>query len=347
MSLMGCIDNQQYYNKETLKQGYDKETLRMIDECGKMDSYTYKDAKCYTNLSMQRRDPTICAWINSSYMRDFCFLDGVRLTLDPSVCDKVTKSVCSGRTGLGDVSCDSPRSNCYYITAVGLNRTDLCEKMMGEFYDPGSGAVLDKWNCYLKIFENTGSSNASICEKIPREYLMSEDCYVNAAITTGNLSICNSASSRDVCIILVVKAHLQEWKDTPLICDQIPYGGSRGRCYTEMAIATGNVSWCDKNPENVESEYLTEGTQDDCYMQFGVNSSNFSVCDMIHNKAYINYCHIDVGTDTRNTSVCEIVEPPYQDLCYASMGSAQKNKSLCDKIQNYTTRDLCYYESSH
>ena len=106
--------------------------------------------ECYTNLAIEKRDPSICQRIKMNLSRDECINKVAVSTYDSSLCEMI-----------GD---NLSRDECINKVAVSTYDSSLCE-MIGDNWK--------KKNCYKDIAIKT--SNRSLCEKLEDE-LSIRDC---------------------------------------------------------------------------------------------------------------------------------------------------------------------------
>lgn len=174
----------------------------------------------------------------------------------------------------------------------------------------------------LKVLTSTPTSSAkSLCDKESDK----DACYKKNAIAKNDVSLCDLMSGtidtwgslavyqkNDCYTKIAVTTKSFQICDTKLKSDPM--------CYNNVAVAIGDVSACDKVPQ--EGSY-----RNDCYVKIAQAKKDLSICYKIKNTTGNKY-----GQDN---SFWE------NEQCYSAVAIAKQDKSICDLIKNSLNLITC------
>lgn len=136
-------------------------------------------------------------------------------------------------------------------------------------------------------------------------------CYIDVAIETKDISVCNSAEGRS-----------ENW------------------CRFEASKALDLLEGCESLNGDVYWENI-------CYKYFGENHADPELCNKVENKQSNQECLVNIAVDTGNPNVCKEIEVSIQEdntqkeKCYYDSSIASLNPLNCDRLENPINRDTC------
>lgn len=216
-----------------------------------------------------------------------------------------------------------------------------------------------------------------VCEKLTDDY-KKKQCYIDAAIKTGDISLCKKTYDEDGCYIgvaiglrdsslceKVVESYrkdmcysgmARETRGSPY-CGKISRIESRDTCYFVLAVETGDSSLCEKMTDIVQkyAGHVDIG-KDKCYLDIAVETKDANICEkIIPDQGFVSYneCYVKVAVETKDSSLCEKItditdnifgKKWYKDWCYSDLAKETKDAALCGKITDNGNKDACYFE---
>ncbi|GEM_PF-7028221 len=193
------------------------------------------------------------------------------------------------------------------------------------------------------------------CEKIIDTNL-SDNCFSNVAIKSGNAQLCRSIEDSEDLYSCV-----QAVRGDFSFCNKMNYSSS---CFSRMATLTDNPDLCllatEINDPDLASTlayfgYIKKGESYEdavkryiedhqsqattyCYIGFGKRKQNASFCSSMLDKDYNNWC---MAVATRNYGYCDIIlDSKRGDMCYGDVVELTGTVLLCQKvIEPYERKD--------
>lgn len=188
--------------------------------------------------------------------------------------------------------------------------------------------------------------------------LAKSSCYITAALSTKNPSLCLKSPNANSCLAAL-------WKETkdPNACAQVGQQNTkddclrfvatennesshcysisdarlRDGCYASIAAAKLDVSLC----PNIQNQTL----KDRCYI-LPTPGKKLSSCDEIRDPALKDRCYGDVGINQQDTAICsQISTPEIKDACFASVGILKQDPSVCESVSSASLKKECLDKS--
>lgn len=215
-----------------------------------------------------------------------------------------------------------------------------------------------------------------VCEKLTDDY-KKKQCYIDAAIKTGNISLCKKTYDEDGCYIgvaigfkddslcekvsmsgrkdLCYQGMTMETKDSRY-CEKVTRIESRDTCYSVIAMETGDSSPCEKMTDIVQKKGgHVDISKDKCYFDLAVETKDANICEkIIPDKGFVSYneCYVKVAAETNDSGLCEKItditdnvlgKKWYKDWCYSDLAIKTENAVLCEKLTDNAKKDNCYF----
>ncbi len=187
----------------------------------------------------------------------------------------------------------SSKDKCYVLYAIRSNDVAGCESAKG---------VDSRDDCFFELAVQV--KTPELCEKVN---FGKEECYLNAAVETGNASLCGrSAANIGQCEKAVGSGRIEECP----IGDDMHYCGD--------AVVGKDAGLCAKMRSY--DEY--------CYLQVALKGGDSSLCNRAGDA--VDHCFFKIATTVNNEKVCEgIREREVRDNCVAWVAFNTGNRALC------------------
>lgn len=150
-----------------------------------------------------------------------------------------------------------------------------------------------------------------------------------------------------VCLILLIGC-----VQTNETCESKPAGGERDLCYSQLAVATQNLSLCSKIAlESLVPSPHYNGplvpTQESCVYDITI-TYNISRCALLLADARYTQseCYLFIAEHLKNSSLCSLIvtnDPDISaDSCRYIIAVESSNVSICDAIIAPSWKQNCY-----
>lgn len=125
----------------------------------------------------------------------------------------------------------------------------------------------------------------------------------------------------------------------PSVCKKITVNESRGYCNANALKAQGNYSICE-----TYKGYISWKAE--CYSDIAVAKNNISYCDKIE-EGYVSECYYLAAKRLNNPEYCRnVIDENKRDECYAYIAVRVGDSEICKNIETERKRQMCEYESS-
>lgn len=201
---------------------------------------------------------------------------------------------------LNTATCSFNRDvSCVTDKAIEANDLGICFKLRG---DPRS--------CYRPII--SANPDISFCDQIPNDIgsasYEKDICYYTIAKERLDISICENIQGK--LYLSNCYEAVGEVSGDPSICESIIEEGRENEgyaCYANIALELSDSSICEKivNQHN---------TRDSCYTKVAIKLLDPTICEKTDTK---RFCYADFGKETNNLELCDIISNEfYKNICY-------------------------------
>ncbi|NYZ77430.1 hypothetical protein H0O02_03905 [Candidatus Micrarchaeota archaeon] len=223
------------------------------------DSNLHRDV-CYTVLSYDLLDVTLCEYIGNSDLRDDCYYGVARYSFNATPCemigDQITQDECFQQLAvyqLNSTTCEQIESQdykdlCYGELSWRSLDSALCESINDRVYEDFITRIIAErekgWNYIIRL-----DPDISYCENLTNQM------------------------DKDNCYDVLVK-----YEPNITLCERIESQFLRDSCYGKIAIDSSNVTLCELIKSQIES--------DKCYGESAMNQLDINLCGSIADKIY-------------------------------------------------------------
>lgn len=244
--------------------------------------------------------------------------DGTTIVSDLNDCPKVDVELkeCEDASSMSSYGA-SDRDLCYYELALERENVSLCRKVRNtdSWYEYTAAQCGADLAVYL--------GDVSLCDELT---LTSKyDCYSEVAQELEDPTVCEKItfdSKKDDCLYTYVTYnyyYIDDWS----ICDSFSDKSSEANyCYTQAAIYSGDVGYCDMISRTSGGYYSYSKTS--CYSDVAKDSGSPSLCGKLGTTDEKDDCYYDYATSyPYEVDVCDSISDSY-------------TKDSCVRYANYT-----------
>lgn len=182
------------------------------------------------------------------------------------------------------------------------------------------------------------------CQKL-QNLTKQGSCYYELAKATKDITLCDKATDKNVCILgvavakqdasLCAQAHFTSQNPTADEDQFVKWTG----CYQPIAVAKKDQSVCDG--------LTNQGLKQTCYSAVAVAQGNSTSCNNLTDDSAKDECYSGIAKSNSDDSYCAKIKSAYtEDACYQIVGIAKLDTTICDKMVDFDSKDefkgACY-----
>lgn len=139
-----------------------------------------------------------------------------------------------------------------------------------------------------------------------------------------------------VTAFIVFSGYLGIGLNNPLLCSLSATRNFKGRCYSDIAIATRNPQLCQKILD------INEAYHYNCIVSIAWPTGNMALCDSIKEEKYINICKSRIAENNEDPEICKKLsnEESYNS-CIRGIAWRKHDKSICNILEKQEDKDIC------
>lgn len=197
--------------------------------------------------------------------------------------------------------------------------------------------------------------------------------FIIIACTDNSLNKdCEKFSEQDIIDECYLK--LSEKGENPIYCQNIKQAAMKDLCYTDSAIKSLDISFCNKiestnpfycykkiadltNDISICYDIKDPDWKELCLDNYAKVNSDFQICRQLPDIKLKNNCLINVSVSVNDEGICENIEMTYRCNevaklscvkiftplfdCYQPIALSKKNPEICKKIEDMIFRSQC------